>query len=101
MSDYTLQDSPQAVPVLEPEVEKATPWNVIVMNDPVNLMNYVVYVFQTVFGYTKQKATRHMLEVHEQGKSLVWSGDFEKAEAFVYTLQQWQLTATLESAEGE
>ncbi|MGB0372543.1 MAG: ATP-dependent Clp protease adapter ClpS [Opitutales bacterium] len=95
------QENPLASPVLEPEADLATPWNVIVMNDPVNLMNYVVFVFQNVFGYSKEKATRHMMEVHEQGKSVVWTGDFEKAEAFVYTLQQWQLTAVLESAEEQ
>ncbi|MCH2154419.1 MAG: ATP-dependent Clp protease adaptor ClpS [Opitutales bacterium] len=71
-------------------------WQVIVMDDPVNLMNYVVLVFETVFGYQREKATKHMLEVHEQGRSVLWVGEFEKAEAYVFSLQNWQLSAVLE-----
>jgi len=48
-----------------------TPWNVIVLNDPINLMSYVTMVFQRVFGYPRQKAELHMLEVHQKGRSLV------------------------------
>jgi len=72
---------------------------VIVHNDPVNLMSYVVMVFQRVFGYDKEKAHRHMLEVHEQNRSVLWVGEREVAENYVHTLQQWQLTATLERNE--
>lgn len=72
------------------------PWQVVVMNDPVNLMNYVILVFEKVFGYEREKATRHMREVHELGRSVLWTGSLEKAEAYVYTLQGWQLTAVLE-----
>ena len=90
-------ESPLLLPEQDTQTDTDSPWNVIVMNDPVNLMNYVVLVFQNVFGYSKEKSTQHMLEVHEQGKSVLWTGDFEKAEAFVYSLQHWQLTAVLES----
>lgn len=74
-------------------------WRVVVLNDPVNLMSYVVMVFKKVFGFDETTARRHMLEVHEQGRSVVWSGLREKAEAYAYTLQQWHLTAVLEPDE--
>ncbi len=72
------------------------PWSVVVYNDPVNLMSYVVLVFKKVLGFTEPKARKHMLEVHKKGRSLVWSGERERAEAYVHTLQSWQLTAALE-----
>jgi ATP-dependent Clp protease adaptor protein ClpS len=75
-------------------------WRVVVLNDPVNLMSYVVLVFKKVFGFDEQTARRKMLEVHEQGRSIVWSGLREKAEAYVFTLQQWHLTAILEPDEA-
>ena len=71
-------------------------WRVVVLNDPVNLMSYVVMVFKKVFGFSEQKARKHMLEVHEQGRSVVWMGVREQAEAHVFALQQWHLTAVLE-----
>ncbi len=72
-------------------------WRVVVLNDPVNLMSYVVMVFKKVFGFDETKARKHMLEVHEQGRSVVWSGVREQAEAYVFTLHQWHLNAVLES----
>jgi ATP-dependent Clp protease adaptor protein ClpS len=86
---------PEAVTELRPEGM----WRVVVLNDPVNLMSYVVMVFKKVFGYDESRARKHMLEVHEQGRSVVWSGLREKAEAYVFTLQQWHLTAILEPDE--
>jgi ATP-dependent Clp protease adaptor protein ClpS len=74
-------------------------WRVVVLNDPVNLMSYVVLVFKKVFGFDESTARKHMLEVHEQGRSVVWSGLREKAEAYAFTLQQWHLTAVLEPDE--
>jgi ATP-dependent Clp protease adaptor protein ClpS len=75
-------------------------WHVVVLNDPVNLMSYVVMVFKKVLAFDESRARRHMLEVHEQGRSVVWTGLREKAEAYAFTLQQWHLTAVLES-DGE
>ena len=69
---------------------------VIVWNDPVNLMDYVTHVFMKVFGWNKQKAETHMLEVHQQGKSVVAREGFEKAEYFVHRLQSYHLQATME-----
>ncbi len=81
------------------ELDVAGQWRVVVLNDPVNLMSYVVMVFKKVFGYDENRARRHMLEVHEQGRSIVWTGLREKAEHYVFILQQWHLTATLEPDE--
>ena len=74
-------------------------WHVVVLNDPVNLMSYVVMIFKKIFGFDEPTARRHMLEVHEQGRSVVWTGLREKAEAYVYSLQEWHLTAVLEPDE--
>lgn len=86
-------------PRSETELKLEGLWRVVVLNDPVNLMSYVVLVFKKVFGFDEQTARRKMLEVHEQGRSVVWSGLREKAEAYVFTLQQWHLTAVLEPDE--
>jgi len=75
------------------------PWNVVVHNDPVNLMSYVTMVFQRVLGFPRDKATRHMLEVHHKGRSLVYTGERERAEAIVEQLHGYLLLATLEQAE--
>ena len=72
------------------------PWQVVVHNDPVNLMSYVTMVFQKVFGLTKEKAERHMLEVHQLGRSILWSGMRERAELYVQQLHGYLLLATLE-----
>ena len=98
----TFESSTRTAPAQRSETELALQgvWRVVVLNDPVNLMSYVVMVFKKVFGYDETKARRHMLEVHEQGRSVVWSGLREKAEAYAFTLQQWHLTAILESDEA-
>lgn len=72
------------------------PWQVVVHNDPVNLMTYVTMVFQKVFGYPKEKAEIHMLEVHRNGRSILWSGVRERAELFVQQLHGYLLLATIE-----
>jgi ATP-dependent Clp protease adaptor protein ClpS len=81
------------------EVQTDDAWRVVVLNDPVNLMSYVVMVFKKVLGFNENQARKHMLEVHEQGRSVVWIGVRETAEAHVFTLQQWHLTAVLEPDE--
>jgi len=75
-----------------------TPWNVVVHNDPVNLMSYVTLVFRRVFGFSKEKAEEHMLEVHHKGRSIVWSGGRERAELYVQQLHAYLLLATMERA---
>ena len=86
--------------VQEPDLETTTvtdkPWIVIVWDDPVNLMAYVVYVFQTLFGYSRKKATRLMRQVHEEGRAVVSDGPREKCEADVARLHGHGLWATME-----
>jgi ATP-dependent Clp protease adaptor protein ClpS len=72
---------------------------VVCWNDPVNLMQYVTHVFMKVFGWEREKARKHMLEVHEEGKSLLAREGPEKAEFYVHQLQMHNLRATMERAE--
>ncbi len=92
----------ESAPSSRPETELALEglWRVVVLNDPVNLMSYVVLVFRRIFGFDEATARRHMLEVHERGRSVVWTGVREKAEAYAFSLQQWHLTAILEPDEA-
>ena len=72
------------------------PWIVIVWNDPINLMSYVTYVFQKLFGYSRDKATKLMLDVHHKGKAVVASGSREKCEFDVSRLHAHGLWATMQ-----
>ena len=77
---------------------EARGWNVVVWDDPVNLMSYVVFVFRRLFGFSEAKATRKMLEVHHQGKSIVATAPREKAELDCHRLHHYGLWATIEQA---
>ncbi|WP_028280752.1 ATP-dependent Clp protease adapter ClpS [Arthrobacter sp. H5] len=77
------------------------PWVVIVWNDPVNLMSYVSYVFQTYFGYSEAKAKKLMLEVHELGRSVVSTGSREKVERDTVAMHSYGLWATFQTADAE
>jgi ATP-dependent Clp protease adaptor protein ClpS len=83
-------------PAQDDAVSVATPWNVVVWNDPVNLMSYVVWVFRALFGYSEQKATKLMLDVHHRGRAVVASEPRERAELFVARLHHHGLWATME-----
>jgi ATP-dependent Clp protease adaptor protein ClpS len=72
------------------------PWQTVVWNDPVNLMSYVTYVFQKLFGYSRDKATQLMLDVHHRGKAIVSSGSKEKVEGDVARLHAAGLWATMQ-----
>lgn len=74
------------------------PWLVIVWNDPVNLMTYVTFVFQKLFGYSKEVATKLMLDVHNRGRAVVSSGTRDHAENDVTRLHAYGLWATMEQA---
>ena len=93
---------PTAAPteIKQPEVDEVTefdlPWKVIVWNDPINLMTYVTFVLQKVFGYTHEKAHKLMLDVHYKGKAVVSHGPREKAELDVFRLHEHGLWATME-----
>ena len=99
--------SPTPVEVDNPETdrehneEKATdrPWIVLVWNDPINLMSYVSFVFQKVFGYSREKADRRMLDVHHKGRAVVSGGTREKAEMDVFRLHEDGLWATLQQGD--
>ena len=77
------------------DVTPDTPWVTIVWNDPVNLMSYVTYVFQTVFGYPKPKAEKLMLDVHHRGRAVVSSGTRESMERDAEVLHGYGLGATI------
>ena len=82
------------------EVDEATStadaWVTIVWNDPVNLMTYVTYVFQTYFGYTRDKAELLMRQVHEAGRAVVSTGNREAMEVDVQAMHSYGLWATLQ-----
>ncbi|HEX6329909.1 MAG TPA: ATP-dependent Clp protease adapter ClpS [Actinomycetota bacterium] len=83
-------------PSADEDVTPEVPWIVIVWNDPINLMSYVVYVFQKLFGYPRPKAERLMLDVHHRGKAVVSSGAKERCELDVSRLHAHGLWATLQ-----
>ena len=83
---------------LAEDIATDTPWLVIVWNDPINLMSYVTFVFQKLFGYSKAKATALMMDVHVKGRAVVSSGPRERAELDVFRLPEHGLWATMEQA---
>lgn len=91
-------------PVRDPDVDTGAdirpdgPWDVIVWDDPVNLMSYVVFVFRRVFGYSEPVARKLMLEVHQKGKALVASEPREQAELYVQQLHGYGLQATMQKS---
>ena len=88
------------VEVDEPDLDEVTeldpPWIVLVWNDPINLMSYVTFVLQKLFGYSLEKATALMLDVHEKGRAVVSNGPREKAEMDVSRLHEHGLWATMQ-----
>jgi ATP-dependent Clp protease adaptor protein ClpS len=86
--------------VVEPDADELVaedhPWIVLVWNDPVNLMSYVTFVLQKLFGYSLEKATELMLDVHHKGKAVVANGSREQAEMHVFRLHEHGLWATME-----
>ncbi|HTV11622.1 MAG TPA: ATP-dependent Clp protease adapter ClpS [Acidimicrobiales bacterium] len=88
------------VEVKEPDflevTDLARPWKVLVWNDPINLMSYVTFVLQKLFGYSKPKAHKLMMDVHTKGRAVVSSGPREKAELDVFRLHEHGLWATME-----
>jgi ATP-dependent Clp protease adaptor protein ClpS len=82
-------------PVADTDVGADVPWIVIVWNDPINLMTYVTFVFQKLFGYSLERAQQLMLQVHEEGRAVVSSGPREKAELDVFRLHEHGLWATM------
>ena len=100
------RQEPRTKTKVEPTVEERSqtstsrPWNVVVWDDPINLMTYVVWVFRKLFGWPVDQATKHMLEVHTKGRSIVASEPRETAELYVMRLHGYGLQATLERSES-
>ena len=92
----TLEPAEVTDPDLADETASDRPWVVLVWNDPVNLMSYVTYVLQKLFGYSQEKATELMLDVHHKGKAVVANGTREQAEMHVFRLHEHGLWATME-----
>jgi ATP-dependent Clp protease adaptor protein ClpS len=97
----------EPVTIPKPDIKKRTEsddalaptFYVVCWNDPINLMSFVTHVFMKIFGWNKQKAEKHMMEVHEQGKSVLVREGAEKAEFYVHQLHNYKLHATMEPAE--
>jgi ATP-dependent Clp protease adaptor protein ClpS len=91
---------PQPVQVDEPTGDTTTdpdhPWIVLVWNDPINLMSYVSFVLQKLFGYAKDHADRLMLQVHNEGRAVVANGPRETCELHVFKLHEHGLWATMQ-----
>jgi ATP-dependent Clp protease adaptor protein ClpS len=86
----------QDLPVDDAVIADVPVWDVVVWNDPVNLMSYVVWVFRALFGYPEPEATRLMLQVHNEGRAVVASEPRERAEMSAFRLHHHGLWATLE-----
>lgn len=84
------------VPETDDLIDEDRPWQVVVWDDPVNTMTFVVYVFRKLFGYSEKKATRLMLQVHNEGRAAVSDGPREKVEIECYQLHSFGLWATIE-----
>lgn len=75
-------------------------WRVVMLDDAVNLKGYVVLVLRRIFGFEEARARQHMTEAHQKGRSVLWVGPREQAEAYVYSLQEWHISAILEKDEA-
>jgi ATP-dependent Clp protease adaptor protein ClpS len=95
MSNPTIAPERVDVPTYDEDTERDRPWLVIVHNDPINLMSYVTWVLQTLFGYPRHKAEKLMMDVHTKGRAVVSSGPREKAESDCFRLHGYGLWATL------
>jgi ATP-dependent Clp protease adaptor protein ClpS len=95
-----MAGAPAPVELEDPDVDEAlapdTPWVVLVWNDPINTMNYVAFIFQKLFGYSKDKANRLMLDVHHKGRAVVINGTREECEVHVFRLHEHGLWATMQ-----
>jgi len=85
-------------PITQQDLTLERPWLVVVWNDPINLMTYVTFVLQKLFGFSKEKATRLMMDVHNKGRAVVASGPREQAERDVLRLHHHGLSATVEQS---
>lgn len=100
-----MTETSGATATAEPEIRadeapaRQRPWTTVVLNDPVNLMSYVTYVFRTHFGYSEEKSRRLMLEVHERGRSIVARGPREQMERDTQAMHGYGLWAECRPAD--
>ena len=99
MEVVSIAPAEQELTDLAEESDLDRPWITLVWNDPVNLMSYVTYVFQSYFGYSREKAERLMLDVHQKGRAVVSTGPREKMEHDTEALQGYGLWATFQKDE--
>lgn len=92
----SMTESPAADVAVDEQLDTDKPWIVLVWNDPINLMSYVAFVLQKLFGYSNEKATELMLDVHHKGRAVVSSGARERAELDVFRLHEHGLWATMQ-----
>ena len=93
-------DATELDATFDENLETQTPWQVIVWNDPVNLMTYVSYVFRAHWGFSRRRAEKLMLQVHNNGKAVVFTGSREDAEKHTQAMHAWGLMASFEKAEN-
>ena len=89
-------EAPAADVAVDEQLDTDKPWIVLVWTDPINLMSYVAFVLQKLFGYSNEKATELMLDVHHKGRAVVSSGARERAELDVFRLHEHGLWATMQ-----
>ena len=99
MEVVSIAPAEQELTDLAEESDLDRPWITLVWNDPVNLMSYVTYVFQSFFGYSREKAEKLMLDVHQKGRAVVSTGPREKMEHDTEALQGYGLWATFQKDE--
>jgi ATP-dependent Clp protease adaptor protein ClpS len=90
---------PKPATTPQPALQRSGLWRLVVLDDP-NRMTYAVMVLRRVLGMEEMRARKHVLEIHETGRSVVWTGNREQAEAYMFALQQWHLTALIEPDEA-
>ena len=92
--------TPVSTPALDEQLTAAPllPWQLVVWDDPVNLMSYVARVFRTYFGYSTEHATALMLAVHHEGHAVVATGPRETMEAHAHAMHDFGLWATVRQA---
>lgn len=96
MTSPTTSPTEVLDPILDEVVDTERPWVVIVWNDPINLVSYVIFVLQKLFGYNREKATKLTMDVHHKGKAVVSTGTREDAERDVFRLHEHGLWATMQ-----
>ena len=98
----TATASPELDEIVEADADLAPdlPWITLVWNDPVNLMTYVTFVFQSYFGYSREKAEKLMMDVHVEGRAVVSTGSREEMERDVQAMHEYGLWATMEKADS-